>query len=322
MAEPELEQVRRPTLWQRRALRRLAKMARKRPGEPLAPEDWAAYYLYGAQSSTRAWLWLLRSLPHSPRCSDCGAPFAGLGGRLVRPLGYRPSRKNPYICATCVELSPPGGMTMEAGVMFADLRGFTALSESREPDEVSALLRRFYACAEDVLLSEALIDKLIGDEVMALYLPFQGAPGRAMLAALQKGDEEGYRARLREVRRARAGTMLEDARRLLACVGYGSAEGPFVEVGVGLDYGEAHVGNIGDRAVYDFTAVGDVVNTASRLQGEAEGGEILVSARLADEFEEPPGEPVEVSVKGKAEPVAAYRLSPFAPAPVSQAPPS
>jgi adenylate cyclase len=316
MVEPDLERVRRPTLWQRLALRRLAKVARKRPGEPLAPEDWAAYYLYTAQPSTRAWLWLLRSLPHSPRCSDCGAPFAGFGARLVRPLGYRPSRKNPYICATCVELSPPGGMTMEAGVMFADLRGFTALSEGSEPDEVSALLRRFYACAEEVLLSEALIDKLIGDEVMALYLPFHGSLGRRLLAALQEGDDDGYREGLRESRRVQARTMLEHARGLLDCVGYGRAEGPFVEVGIGLDYGEAHVGNIGDRAVYDFTAVGDVVNTAARLQGEAGKGEILVSAQLAGQLDEPPGEPVEVSVKGKAQPVAAYRVAPYVHSPI------
>ena len=75
--------------------------------------------------------------------------------------------------------------------------------------------------------------------------------------------------------------MLEHARALLAEVGYGSAEGPFAELGIGLDYGEAYVGNIGDRDVYDFTAIGDVVNTASRLQGQAGGGEIVVSGRLA-----------------------------------------
>ena len=71
--------------------------------------------------------------------------------------------------------------------------------------------------------------------------------------------------------------MLEHGRELLRAVGYGSAEGPFVEMGVGIDFGEAFVGNIGERALYDFTAVGDVVNTASRLQGEAAGGEIVIS---------------------------------------------
>jgi adenylate cyclase len=62
-------------------------------------------------------------------------------------------------------------MTLEIGVLFADLRGFTSESELQSPLEVSAKLRRFYAHAEKVLLPEALIDKLIGDEVMALYVP-------------------------------------------------------------------------------------------------------------------------------------------------------
>jgi adenylate cyclase len=62
-------------------------------------------------------------------------------------------------------------MTLEIGVLFADLRGFTSDSESRTPAEVSIKLRRFYAHAEKVFFPEALIDKLIGDEVMALYVP-------------------------------------------------------------------------------------------------------------------------------------------------------
>ena len=129
-----------------------------------------------------------------------------------------------------------------------------------------------------------------------------------MNAAVRDGDEDAARALLEEARGLQARIMLDHARELLASVGYGSAEGPFVEVGIGLDYGEAYVGNIGDRAVHDFTAVGDVVNTASRLEGEAGGGEILVSSRLAGELDEPPGEPVEVAVEGKAKPVAAYRV--------------
>ena len=92
-------------------------------------------------------------------------------------------------------------------------------------------------------------------------------------------------------------------------VGYGSAEGPFVELGVGIDYGEAFVGNIGERALYDFTAVGDVVNTASRLQGQAAGGEIVISERVADRLPEPVGARTELTLKGKSEPQVAYRVT-------------
>jgi adenylate cyclase len=297
MAGPDADVPDRLTFWQRQGLRGMVKAAQKRPGEPLAPEDWGAYFRFMAQPGNRAFKRMLRALPSSPRCGYCGAPFAGVGSRLVAPLGFRPSRKNPNLCATCVELAPPGGITVEAGVLFADLRDFTALSEGAPPEQTSALLRRFYACAEDVLFPEALIDKLIGDEVMALYLPVFVRPGEPVV---HPGPEE---------RRVVAEVMLRHARALLARVGYGRADGPFVEVGIGLDYGEAFVGNIGDRAVHDFTAIGDVVNTASRLQGAANGGEAIVSARLASHLPEPLGAPERVVAKGKAEPVLAHRVA-------------
>jgi adenylate cyclase len=271
------------TLWQRSVLRRIRRAARKDGDEPLTPDDWELYFKLMSGRPGRLWGRLLRTLPASPRCGICGAPFSGFGSRLVRPLGYRPSRKNPTLCATCVEASPPGGTTTEVGVLFADLRGFTRLSEQSDPEAVSVLLRRFYSCAEGVLFPEAVIDKLIGDEVMALYLPMYGA--------------------LEDP----AATMLAQARELLGRIGYGSAEGPFVEVGIGLDYGEAFVGNVGKRSLYDFTAVGDVVNVAARLQGQAKGGEIVASGRLAERLSAPPGERIEVELKGKAEPVVAYR---------------
>lgn len=147
--------------------------------------------------------------------------------------------------------------------------------------------RRFYRSAEDVLFPDAIIDKLIGDEVMALYLP-----------------DVLLRIKHAEV----ASMMVEHARRLLKSVGYGSDGEPFVELGIGIDEGEAFVGNIGERALYDFTAVGDVVNTASRLQGEAEGGEIIISERVAEGLPTPVGVRDELILKGKDEPQNVYRI--------------
>ena len=268
----------------RSARRKVRKAARRAKGEPLAPEDWAIFFELASGAGERRLSSILRALPRSPRCGICGAPFAGIGARLVRPLGFRQSRKSPNLCATCVEASPPGGMTMQTGILFADIRGFTSLSERSDPAAVSALLRRFYAAAEDVLFPEAVIDKLIGDEVMALYLPH----------GLSKPAPE---------------LMLDHARRLLAAVGYGTAGGPFAAVGVGLDYGEAFVGNVGGESYTEFTAIGDVVNVAARLQGEAAGGEIVASARLARRLDPIPGKPIELLLKGKAEPVAAYRIA-------------
>jgi adenylate cyclase len=286
------------TFVQRRALNDLVKFARKPRGEPLTPSDWEAYWRFSSQPTNRAIKRVLRALPSTPRCGFCGAPFSGLGSRVVRPLGYRPSRKNPNLCAMCVELAPPGGMTTDLGVLFADLRGFTTRSESISPKRASEELRRFYAHAEKVFFPEALIDKLIGDEVMALYVPIFVRPTSVRV------DEED--------RRQVAAVMLEHARELLERVGYGSADGPALELGIGLDFGEAFIGNIGNAALHDFTAVGDVVNTASRLQGHAASGEVVLSARLARLLDEPIGEPALLALKGKQEPFDAYRVAWFA----------
>jgi adenylate cyclase len=275
------------TLWQRFALREVRHAAGRRGDEPMSSEDWAAEYEVSNGAVARGIRRVLRALPSSPRCGRCGAPFAGAGRRIVGPLGYRPSRKNPTICAVCVETSPPGGMKMHTGVLFADMRGFTAQAEAADPEELSILLRRFYRCAEDVLFPDAIIDKLMGDEVMALYLPdVQLSIKREEVPAL----------------------MLEHARGLLRSVGYGSDREPFVDLGIGIDVGEAFVGNIGERALYDFTAVGDVVNTASRLQGQAAGGEILLSERVAEGLSGPVGVREELTLKGKGEPQVAYRV--------------
>ena len=277
----------------RHAVKRIAKFAGK-SGEPLSSADWEAYFRYGAQPSNRMLKRMLRALPSDPRCGFCGAPFSGVGARMVRPFGFRPSRKNPSLCAACIESAPPGGSTSEAGVLFADLRGFTTLSEKLSPAQSGAMLRRFYGHAARVLFPEAIIDKLIGDEVMALYLPLFIRPGTMVVT-----DEE---------RAFTASVMIRHARDLLTRVGYGSAPGPEVELGIGLDFGEVFVGNLGDEHAKDFTAVGDVVNTAARLQSQAAGGEIVLSARLGDYLDEPLGSPEHLTVKGKAEPVPAYRL--------------
>lgn len=272
------------SLFQRMAQRRLLRRTHRRKGEELSPEDWVVLWRLEHELSARGLKRLWHRLPASPRCRNCAAPFAGVGGRITHALGYRPSRKNPNICSTCVELSPPGGATLLVGVLFADVRNFTRDSETMSPEDVSRVLRRFYGCAERALFPEAIIDKLIGDEVMALYI--QESLGDRNVPEL----------------------MVTHAEALLRAVGYGTSAGPFVEVGVGLDFGEAFVGNIGDRDIYDFTAVGNVVNTASRLQGEASGGEIIVSDSVWAELDPPRGEREVLTLKGKSTGTTAHRI--------------
>jgi adenylate cyclase len=221
---------------------------------------------------------LMSRLPADPRCAICRAPYGGFGGRVMGRLGFAPSRKNPRLCSECFEKAPMGGHEMDVGILFADVRGFTSLAERQAPDELATLLNRFYATAVDVLCEHAIIDKLVGDQVMALYLPriFAGEPAEHMIA---------------------------DAEALLATAGYGDGR-PWVELGIGLDFGAAYVGNVGSGEVKDFTAIGDVVNTASRLQSAAAGGEIVMSSRvhqLAGERADGT-EARELALKGKSEP--------------------
>lgn len=203
----------------------------------------------------RMFLRVMRHLPSDPRCRLCNAPYGGIGGKIMRRVGFGPSRKNPGLCNTCFEKAPIGGVEMEIGVLFADVRGFTALAETLPPQQVADLLNRFYACASRILSRCAVIDKLVGDEVMALYIP-------ALMS--DRWEDE----------------LVRDARQLLEAVGFGSRGEPWLALGIGLDAGEAFVGNVGSGEVKDFTAIGDVVNTASRLQSSAKPGQIVMSERL------------------------------------------
>ena len=232
----------------------------------------------------RTFLKLMRRLPSDPRCAICRTPYGGVGGRLMGRLGFAPSRKNPRLCSQCFEKAPMGGVEMEVGILFADVRGFTSLAERQSPDALATLLNRFYAAAVEILCEHAIIDKLVGDQVMALYLPriFPGEPAHHMVA---------------------------DAQALLAAAGY-DEEHPWVEIGIGLDFGTAYVGNVGAGDVKDFTAIGDVVNTAARLQGAAASGEILMSGRVHDRAGgyAVDAEPRELALKGKSEPELAMVL--------------
>lgn len=169
---------------------------------------------------------------------------------------------------------------MDIAILFADVRGSTSMGERLEPAAYANLLNRFYHQATEVLVRhDAIIDKLIGDEVMALFIP--GICGfhyrrNAVLAAVA----------------------------LLQAVGYGRPEGPWIPLGVAVNSGMTYVGNVGGTGVMDFTALGDPVNTAARLTSSAQAGEILVSdsvyAEVAAQF--PDSETRTLDLRGKEAP--------------------
>jgi len=222
---------------------------------------------------------IMRLIPRPPRCKLCNVPFAG-PGRIFRLVGYGRSRKNPNMCTTCFERAPVGGAELDVGVLFADLRGYTSLVESASPEEAAALLAPFYSAARDVLMrNEAVIDKLVGDEVMALFIP------------VFMKEEDPIRK------------MVDAGIELLEQTAAGG-----LDVGAGADWGLAFVGNVGEEEVKDFTALGDVVNTAARLQAQAKPAQLIVSERVYEGVRDrfPAAGRVEFDLKGKSAPVAAH----------------
>ena len=96
---------------------------------------------------------LMRLLPGPPRCKICNNPFGGVGGYICRLAGFRPSRKNPFICAVCCEDMPLGGTEIETAILFADIRDSTGLAETLGPSRFADTLNRFYATSTDVLIT-------------------------------------------------------------------------------------------------------------------------------------------------------------------------
>ena len=223
-------------------------------------ELWRALAM-GELPKARRGRFALKFLPSNPRCKMCNAPFRGVGAPLMRLIGKRPARQNPRFCSFCEEVTRrhPGGAEVEMSLIFADVRGSTRLAENSSPTDFARLMNRFYEATTRVLIeTDALIDKLVGDEVVALYLPGFAGPAHAKRAIMA-------------------------ARRLLAETGHGRPGGPWLPIGIGVHTGTAYWGNVGSRETFtDVTALGDAVNVTSRLSSLAQGGEILASAAACD----------------------------------------
>jgi len=224
----------------------------------IPPDPWHNVLTEGHASLVRARR-VFRYLPSAPRCKLCNNPFGGPIGRVLAAAGYSPSRKNPNLCSRCCDVLPAGGAEVDVAVLFADIRGSTALGQGRAAADFAALLNRFYAAATQTLLRhDAVIDKLIGDEVMAFFVRGISGPQYRRRAVMAGVD-------------------------LLRAVGYGTAEGPWLDLGVAVNAGVAYVGNVGGSVV-DFTALGNPVNVSARMQQHAVGGELVVASGVADEL--------------------------------------
>lgn len=200
--------------------------------------------------------------------------FASLAERY-----YKVSRERRFIVSTFEHYVDPsilrellredreslglGGKTRDIAVLFVDIRGFTSLSEKLPPEKVVELLNQYLTLTSQCIKSNGgTLDKFVGDCTMAIW----GAP-----LACEDSVWQACRTALDMVERA-AGMEEQLLQQL----------GTKVSFGVGVHFGPAVVGNIGGENRMDYTAIGDTVNTASRLESNAPSGKIYISRKVAD----------------------------------------
>jgi adenylate cyclase len=184
-----------------------------------------------------------------------------------------------------------GGVNQTITVLFVDIRGFTSISEHQNPEKVVRLLNAYFSAMTEIIFGNGgTLDKYVGDELMALFGAPTATPEDAMNAV-----------RAAVAMQKRVETLNPDLEKL----GFSP-----VEIGIGLNTGQATVGYMGTEQRSEYTAIGDTVNLASRLQSNAAGGQILISeatARAAgDIFPMIKREPL--SVKNRLQPVDLYEV--------------
>jgi len=233
-------------------------------------------------------------------CKGCWQrrmPIA-LRGPLALPfrvVGIKPSRMNPNTCTICElmfsTVMRKRNITIDATVLFADLHGYTGLAQALPPDAISRLLDAFYdECAAAIWEQDGLLNKTIGDAVMAIFNFPLRRESHARNAVLTARD---IQASWRERRESLAKAL--------------SLKADELGIGIGIHTGDLSFGEFG-HSHRDLTAIGTVVNTASRAQSVAEAGQILVTKAVFDrsqpDLKDSPSKPFQL--KGFDAPVELY----------------
>jgi len=238
---------------------------------------------------------------HSIICKGCWQNLhlpVVLRGPLAIPfriVGLRPSRMNPNTCTFCelafARIMKARNVTIDATVLFADLRGYTTASQSLASSEMTSTLDAFYdECAEAIWEHDGLLNKTIGDAIMAIFnFPIRQADHAAQAVRAARQIQRRWRAR--------HPTLVE---------GLGLDEGSLC-IGIGISSGDVSFGEFG-RSHRDLTAIGTVVNTAARAQSVARGKQILVTKNVRDRCEKDvvQGGGSMYDLKGLASPIELY----------------
>jgi len=216
-------------------------------------------FLTRGDSTERRMRLVFKRIPANPRCKLCGAPFAGVGAAAMRVIGRRRSDANPNMCQACFTFlsTHHGGAEIECTMLFADIRGSTTLAESMSSTDFHRVLDRFYSVASAAVFDHnGMVDKFVGDELVAMFVP------------LLSGEHH-------------AAAAVDAARALLRATGHTDPEGPWVPLGAGVHTAVTWFGAMGQDTHVELTVVGDAVNTTARLASLAVAGEILVTTAAA-----------------------------------------
>ena len=224
-------------------------------------------------------------------------PIRGLLSIPFRSIGIKKSQMNPNLCTICetnfTKVKKKKQVVIPATILFADLRGYTSLSEKAHGTEVLPMLHNFYdECASAIWERDGIVNKFIGDAVLAIFnfpIMREDHVRQAVLAGME------IQRRFTE-------------KKNLTVTSLGGKD-ISIGIGVGIHTGNASIGEVG-TAYKDFTIIGPVVNLASRIQGAAGLGEVLVTEavyrQVADLF--PQAESRTYQLKGIEEPVNGYLL--------------
>ena len=206
----------------------------------------------------------------------------------MRALGRGQWLRNPHFCAKCesVLAEQRGGAEIDIAVLYADVRGSTQLAARTGPTKFAGLMQRFFQTAIKVFTwSDAIVDKMAGDEVIGIY------------ASMLTGADYRQRA-------VAAGL------KLLRATGHANPGGPWLPIGVGVHCGPTFMGSIGvEGGNYQFAALGDTMNFGARLVAAAKEGELVMSEAVWKD--RPAGvaaEPRRLQLKGYDDPVNAYAI--------------
>ena len=232
------------------------------------------------------------------------SPLRGVPSLPFRAFGITRSKMNPNICTICERsfryVKKQRHIGADATILFADIRGFTSLSETMDPMALSRIVSTFQGqCAEAIWAHDGIVNKQMGDGLMAIFnFPIKAERHAAAAIAAAIDIQQGWKSAFAAL--AASGDLPMES-------------GQGIGIGVGVHTGQVEIGEFSTFRS-DFTAIGGTVNLTARLESQAAAGEIVISAEAAAAAPEliSAAVPRHLTLKGIAQPVSTLVLTEYA----------